>query len=110
MGDLLFPVYNNFFIGAYQVRACVRDIAVRHSPNVQMPRFPNPSSKTCPFLLQQVAINEASDLQGLSDTEATERDCYMYRAYIALGSYQVSNAEGEEDGNGNAIGRLLREK
>lgn len=54
MGDLLFPVYNNFFIGAYQV-----------------------------------AINEASDLQGLSDSEATERDCYMYRSYIALGSYQV---------------------
>mmetsp|Transcript_22135 Transcript_22135/g.54794 ORF Transcript_22135/g.54794 Transcript_22135/m.54794 type:complete len:291 (-) Transcript_22135:308-1180(-) len=54
MGDLLFPVYNNFFIGAYQV-----------------------------------AINEAADLQGLSDTEATERDCYTYRAYIALGSYQL---------------------
>ena len=57
MGDALFPVYNNFFIGAYQV-----------------------------------AINEASDLQGLSDTEATERDCYMYRSYIALGSYQVRRA------------------
>ena len=55
MGDSLFPVYNNFFIGAYQA-----------------------------------AINEASEMQGLSDTEATERDCYMYRAYIALGSYQVS--------------------
>ena len=57
MGDQLFPVYNNFFIGAFQV-----------------------------------AINEASDLQGLSDTEATERDCYMYRSYIALGSYQVSES------------------
>uniref|UniRef100_A0A7S0X2A7 Coatomer subunit epsilon n=1 Tax=Mantoniella antarctica TaxID=81844 RepID=A0A7S0X2A7_9CHLO len=54
MGDNLFPVYNNFFIGAYQV-----------------------------------AINEASDLQGLTSTEETERDCYMYRAYIALGSYQL---------------------
>jgi len=54
MGDSLFPVYNNFFIGAFQA-----------------------------------AINEASDLQGLSDTESTERDCYMYRSYIALGSYQL---------------------
>ena len=49
MGDSLFPVYNNFFIGNYQV-----------------------------------AINEGYELQGLSVTDATERDCYVYRSHIAL--------------------------
>lgn len=34
-------------------------------------------------------INEASDLEGLSELEAVERDCLVYRSYIALGSYQV---------------------
>lgn len=38
------------------------------------------------------AINEASDLEGLSDAEAVERDVYVYRAYIALGSHDVSAA------------------
>ena len=38
----------------------------------------------------QAAIAEASDLEGLSDAEKVERDCYIYRAYIELGSYEVS--------------------
>ena len=38
----------------------------------------------------QVAINEASELtEGLSATEQVEKDCYAYRSYVALGSYQV---------------------
>eukprot|EP00959_Pyramimonas_sp_CCMP1952_P267138 5585110-Pyramimonas_sp.AAC.2 len=37
----------------------------------------------------QMAINEASDCTGLGHNEATERDCFLYRSYIALGSYQV---------------------
>ena len=37
----------------------------------------------------QNAINEASDLEGLSDQEQTERDALVYRSYIALGSYEV---------------------
>ena len=37
----------------------------------------------------QVAINEASDLLDLSPSESVEKDCYVYRSYIALGSYQV---------------------
>ena len=43
----------------------------------------------------QVAINEAADLDstgtnaGLSSSDAIEKDCYVYRSYIALGSYQV---------------------
>lgn len=41
----------------------------------------------------QAAINEASDITGLSDTEATERDCFVYRSYIALGSYQLPISE-----------------
>lgn len=36
------------------------------------------------------AINEASDLEGLSEQEATERDVLVYRSYIALGSHDVS--------------------
>jgi hypothetical protein len=37
----------------------------------------------------QSAIAEASDLEGLSDQEKVERDCYVYRSYIELGSYEV---------------------
>jgi hypothetical protein len=36
------------------------------------------------------AINEASDIEGLSEAEQTERDVYVYRSYIALGSHDVS--------------------
>ena len=36
------------------------------------------------------AINEASDMEGLSEAEQTERDVYVYRSYIALGSHDVS--------------------
>jgi coatomer protein complex subunit epsilon len=38
----------------------------------------------------QAAIAEASDLEGLSEGEKIERDCYVYRSYIELGSYEVS--------------------
>lgn len=38
----------------------------------------------------QAAIAEASDLEGLSEAEKVERDCYVYRSYIELGSYEVS--------------------
>lgn len=37
----------------------------------------------------QVAINEGADLNGLSENDAVERDAYVYRSYIALGSHQV---------------------
>ena len=37
----------------------------------------------------QSAIAEASDLEGLSEAEKVERDCYVYRAYIELGSYEA---------------------
>lgn len=37
----------------------------------------------------QAAINN-SDLPHLSPEDAVERDCLVYRSYIALGSYQVS--------------------
>lgn len=37
----------------------------------------------------QQAVNEAQTLMGLSETEATERDALMYRAYIAMGSPKV---------------------
>lgn len=35
------------------------------------------------------AINEAADFDHLSEVEAVERDCYVYRSYIALGSYDL---------------------
>lgn len=38
----------------------------------------------------QAAIAEAADLKRLSDADATQRDCYVYRSYIELGSYEVS--------------------
>lgn len=37
----------------------------------------------------QSAINEAQDLLGLSDSEAQERDFYVYRCYIAQGQHEV---------------------
>jgi coatomer protein complex subunit epsilon len=40
------------------------------------------------------AINEASDLQGLSDAEQTEKDVFVYRSYIAIGSHDVSAGPG----------------
>eukprot|EP00775_Hariotina_reticulata_P010026 gene10026-10182_t len=39
------------------------------------------------------AINEASDLEGLSEQEATERDVLVYRSYIALGSHELVISE-----------------
>jgi coatomer protein complex subunit epsilon len=35
------------------------------------------------------AITEASGLAGLSEADALERDSYVHRAYIALGSHDV---------------------
>jgi coatomer protein complex subunit epsilon len=35
------------------------------------------------------AINEASDLEGLTEAEQLEKDAFVYRSYICLGSYDV---------------------
>ncbi|KAK3287932.1 hypothetical protein CYMTET_4570 [Cymbomonas tetramitiformis] len=45
----------------------------------------------------QASINEAGDCFGLSDTETTERDCFVYRSYIAMGSYELVISEISED-------------
>ena len=37
----------------------------------------------------QGAIAEASDLEGLSEATKVERDSFVYRSYIELGSYEV---------------------
>jgi len=37
----------------------------------------------------QAAIAEAADLDTLSDREKIERDVFVYRSYIELGSYEV---------------------
>ena len=40
----------------------------------------------------QAAIAEAADLERLSEADSTERDCFVYRSYIELGSYEVSGS------------------
>ena len=37
----------------------------------------------------QHAISEASDLESLDDADKLERDIFVYRSYIELGSYEV---------------------
>ena len=37
----------------------------------------------------QSAINEAQELHHLTDNEETERDFFVYRAYVALKKYEV---------------------
>lgn len=54
--DVLFPLRNNFYLGAFQA-----------------------------------AINE-SNVRGLGDSDAVEKDSFVYRSYIALGQHQVSSA------------------
>ena len=43
------------------------------------------------FLLgnYNACIQEATDLEEVSDQLKIDRDCYVYRSYIALGSYEV---------------------
>ena len=36
------------------------------------------------------AIEEAADLEGLSEAEAAERDALVYRSHVALGRHDVS--------------------
>jgi hypothetical protein len=38
-------------------------------------------------------INEAADLDSLSEADGIERDCLVYRSYIALGSHEVSSTD-----------------
>lgn len=45
----------------------------------------------------QAVINEASDLEGLSDAEELEKEVFVYRAYIALGSYEFVIGEIKEN-------------
>ena len=43
----------------------------------------------------QAAIAEAADLERLSEADSIERDCFVYRSYIELGSYEVSGSTGD---------------
>lgn len=54
MGDPMFAVRNNFYLGAYNS-----------------------------------VLSEAADLENVSEVEQIERDAFVYRSYIALGSYEV---------------------
>ena len=49
----------------------------------------------------QAAINN-SDLPNLSPDDAVERDCLVYRSYIALGSYQVRLCPMEKSPNSDS--------
>ena len=42
----------------------------------------------------QAAIAEAADLERLSESDAVERDCFVYRSYIELGSFEVGEILG----------------
>lgn len=44
----------------------------------------------------QAAIAEAADLERLSEADSIERDCFVYRSYIELGSYEVSGSTIDE--------------
>lgn len=54
MGDKLFAIRNNFYLGGFQ-----------H------------------------CISECSQATGLTDSERIERDVFLYRSYIELGTYDV---------------------
>ena len=45
----------------------------------------------------QAAIAEAADLERLSEADSIEHDCFVYRSYIELGSYEVSGSSTGED-------------
>jgi coatomer subunit epsilon len=49
----------------------------------------------------QHAISEASDLESLDDADKLERDIFVYRSYIELGSYEVGGR-----GSLHAVGGL----
>jgi coatomer subunit epsilon len=44
------------------------------------------------FGAYQFVANEAPNVERLSPSEQIERDCLIYRSYIALGSYEVPSA------------------
>ncbi len=48
-------------------------------------------------------VNEASNLQHLSDKDAIERDVFVYRSYIALGSYEVRQATCATGAEGTSV-------
>lgn len=55
----------------------------------------------------QGAIAEASDLEGLSDAAKVERDSFVYRAYIELGSYEVMQFICRQSGSRNTKHSVL---
>lgn len=54
------------------------------------------------------AINEASDLEGLPAPVQVEKDAYVYRSYIELGSHDVSLCERGSQAELRAGRTLLR--
>lgn len=43
----------------------------------------------------QHCISECSGVTGLSDAERIERDVFLYRSYIELGTYDVRVCQGQ---------------
>lgn len=58
----------------------------------------------------QAAIAEAADLDGLSETDKLERDVFVYRAYVELGSYEVCCESGESGEVGGVRAGRRRKK
>ncbi|KAL3156931.1 hypothetical protein ABBQ38_001193 [Trebouxia sp. C0009 RCD-2024] len=58
----------------------------------------------------QAAIAEAADLERLSESDAVERDCFVYRSYIELGSFEpVLNEVSQQSASALKAVRLLAE-
>jgi coatomer protein complex subunit epsilon len=71
--DELFTLRNHFWMGNYQVSsASLSCISANH--------YLTPL---------QLAINEASSMNRLSDDLKIEKETFVYRSYVALGQYSV---------------------
>lgn len=84
--DPLFSCRNNFYIGAYQVGCKGRAAGAAATLLTVSCVQASPPLHGC---LPQRAVSEASQLTGLTDQQKIERDVFVYRSYIELGSYEV---------------------
>ena len=80
--DSLFSVRNNFYIGAYQ-KAVSEASQVRRPAAGARPSLLGAPNRTSP------ASPPPPQLTGLTEQQKIERDVYVYRSYIELGSYEV---------------------
>lgn len=99
LADYRFPKAEHFFCFGLAFAECLA-IIVGSRPSV-CPQLPcKMSGPDILFTLRnnfylgayQAAIAEAADLERLSEADSIERDCFVYRSYVELGSYEVSDS------------------